>query len=871
MSENDNATGAAPGAWGWQPVPQGGDYDADATAFVKLPEEMLGEPLEAPGHGYVPPVIVTTAPASTDPSATGTWSVPTDWAAAAAPAGPGWAEAAAPAAPAVPSWADGAPAAAAASAPAPAPAEQEWPEAAPAQHGDTAEWHFPDAGASLTGQWSIPVAEGDLPEESGEYARSTLAPEWAQQAPATLPGGAAAPWAEPLQQWPAPSPEDRADAAVEHTEGAGQAFDGVRGYVAPPADYTGTAVRLPGADDWPHPAPGGTPDPYALLPDERAPGHAPHAPAPAAGTDGAGFAAVPGVDGGTNGAGFAAVHGADGGRGAGFAAVPRAAGDPDGAGFAGGTGPAHQPSGHPGDDPGTFPGAGHTDEEYGSGPAGRTADADAAEQGPEALPAGTPGLAAAHGLSVAGARAARRRKSGAAVRDEDQAFTDLAGTAAEGGVPHARAGLPGDSDGTGLPHAPAPGDGAGPPAMPAGLPFPRTGAPAGDPHGAFEGAGDGPAPQAAVPADGVASGSAFPQAGAPAGEPHGAFGGAGDGPAPHAGVSGDGVASGSAFPQAGVPAGEPHGAFEGAGDGLPPHAAVADAGDGTPFPPAAPGEDGAPHGAAEAEGPVAAQAQDAAEAPQAPTEDADGLPHGPQATAEERPAADAHPAGPAGHAAVDLHVAADLHDAADLHAPAEAPPGPGAAVAQDEHPHASYVLRVNGADRPVTGAWIGESLLYVLRERLGLAGAKDGCSQGECGACAVQVDGRLVASCLVPAATAAGSEVRTVEGLAQGGELSDVQQALCRSGAVQCGFCVPGMAMTIHDLLEGNHAPTELETRQALCGNLCRCSGYQGVLGAVREVVAEREETAAAQAEAARIPHQAPPGAGGIHHDGGMA
>lgn len=189
------------------------------------------------------------------------------------------------------------------------------------------------------------------------------------------------------------------------------------------------------------------------------------------------------------------------------------------------------------------------------------------------------------------------------------------------------------------------------------------------------------------------------------------------------------------------------------------------------------------------------------------------------------------------------------------------------AVAQHEHPSASYVLRVNGADRPVTGAWIGESLLYVLRERLGLAGAKDGCSQGECGACAVQVDGRLVASCLVPAATAAGSEVRTVEGLASGGELSDVQQALCRSGGVQCGFCVPGMAMTIHDLLEGNHAPSDLETRQALCGNLCRCSGYKGVIEAVREVVAEREANAAeAAAEAeALIPHQARPGEGGIH------
>ncbi|MEU8525132.1 2Fe-2S iron-sulfur cluster-binding protein [Streptomyces sp. NPDC048629] len=208
--------------------------------------------------------------------------------------------------------------------------------------------------------------------------------------------------------------------------------------------------------------------------------------------------------------------------------------------------------------------------------------------------------------------------------------------------------------------------------------------------------------------------------------------------------------------------------------------------------------------------------------------------------------------------------------------PGEAGPAPvfdtGSSSDSEEHPHISYALRVNGADRPVTGSWIGESLLYVLRERLGLAGAKDGCSQGECGACNVQVDGRLVASCLVPAATTAGSEIRTVEGLAVDGEPSDVQRALAKCGAVQCGFCVPGMAMTVHDLLEGNHAPTELETRQALCGNLCRCSGYRGVLDAVQEVVAERAATAAADpaaadpADEARIPHQIP------HPlDGGMA
>lgn len=234
----------------------------------------------------------------------------------------------------------------------------------------------------------------------------------------------------------------------------------------------------------------------------------------------------------------------------------------------------------------------------------------------------------------------------------------------------------------------------------------------------------------------------------------------------------------------------------------------------------------------------------------------------------------------AGEAAEDAHGAPeapeDVEEAAEP--PTDAEPEPEAAEEHDdapaptgeEHPLASYVLRVNGVDRPVTDAWIGESLLYVLRERLGLAGAKDGCSQGECGACNVQVDGRLVASCLVPAVTAAGSEVRTVEGLAEEGRPSDVQRALARCGAVQCGFCVPGMAMTVHDLLEGNPAPTEMETRQALCGNLCRCSGYRGVVEAVKDVVAEREAHNAApdseqDGDEARIPHQAGPGAGGVN------
>ncbi|WP_031076369.1 (2Fe-2S)-binding protein [Streptomyces sp. NRRL S-118] len=259
----------------------------------------------------------------------------------------------------------------------------------------------------------------------------------------------------------------------------------------------------------------------------------------------------------------------------------------------------------------------------------------------------------------------------------------------------------------------------------------------------------------------------------------------------------------------------------------------------------------------------------------------------PEHPAPEHHAAPAHPApeqpgeGPADHAAAApqearaeepgaAHDPSPEPEPAPAHeAPAPDAAAPAHATGSDEHPHISYVLRVNGVDRPVTEAWIGESLLYVLRERLGLAGAKDGCSQGECGACNVQVDGRLVASCLVPAATAAGSEVRTVEGLAVDGEPSDVQRALAACGAVQCGFCIPGMAMTVHDLLEGNHAPTELETRQALCGNLCRCTGYRGVVDAVREVAAERAASAAAAAEAAeeaRIPHQ-------VHHphDGGTA
>ncbi|WP_030321117.1 2Fe-2S iron-sulfur cluster-binding protein [Streptomyces sp. NRRL B-3229] len=278
------------------------------------------------------------------------------------------------------------------------------------------------------------------------------------------------------------------------------------------------------------------------------------------------------------------------------------------------------------------------------------------------------------------------------------------------------------------------------------------------------------------------------------------------------------------------------------------------------------------HGPSEAHGSAGAYPDSASTAASEPAPDAEGHPAAPESPEGARGAVEAAD-GPADadaeHTPARTPSAPDDEQApppAEEHA---GDPDDRAAAPGEEHPLASYVLRVNGVDRPVTDAWIGESLLYVLRERLGLAGAKDGCSQGECGACNVQVDGRLVASCLVPSVTAAGSEVRTVEGLAEDGRPSDVQRALARCGAVQCGFCVPGMAMTVHDLLEGNPAPTELETRQALCGNLCRCSGYRGVVDAVKEVVAEREAHAAAEAETdgdePRIPHQAGPGAGGVN------
>jgi carbon-monoxide dehydrogenase small subunit len=162
----------------------------------------------------------------------------------------------------------------------------------------------------------------------------------------------------------------------------------------------------------------------------------------------------------------------------------------------------------------------------------------------------------------------------------------------------------------------------------------------------------------------------------------------------------------------------------------------------------------------------------------------------------------------------------------------------------------TFQLTVNGADRVVEGAWLGESLLYVLRERLGLPGAKNACEQGECGSCSVRVDGTLVCACLVLGASAAGSEVVTVEGVVgDAGGLTDVQQAFLSEGAVQCGFCTPGLVMTVHDLLERNPTPTEVELREAISGNLCRCTGYGRILAAAQAVVAERSGSGRSQRE----------------------
>jgi len=152
----------------------------------------------------------------------------------------------------------------------------------------------------------------------------------------------------------------------------------------------------------------------------------------------------------------------------------------------------------------------------------------------------------------------------------------------------------------------------------------------------------------------------------------------------------------------------------------------------------------------------------------------------------------------------------------------------------------SYRLRINGGDHDVAEGWVGESLLDVLRDRLGLPGAKNACEEGECGACSVLVDGVLTCSCLVLAASAVGTEITTVEGLGAEGSLTDVQQAFIDAGAVQCGFCTPGLIVAIHDLLDRDPAPERLAVEEALSGNLCRCTGYGRILAAVDLAAARR-------------------------------
>ncbi len=151
-----------------------------------------------------------------------------------------------------------------------------------------------------------------------------------------------------------------------------------------------------------------------------------------------------------------------------------------------------------------------------------------------------------------------------------------------------------------------------------------------------------------------------------------------------------------------------------------------------------------------------------------------------------------------------------------------------------------FSLHVNGVQHDVADSWLGESLLDVLRDRIGLMGSKGACTQGECGSCSVMIDGALVCSCLVMGATAVDQEIVTIEGVAPVGAPSDVQQAFVDAGAVQCGFCTPGLVVAVHDLLERTPAPTDTEIREELAGNICRCTGYGRIVDAVQRVSVTR-------------------------------
>ena len=140
---------------------------------------------------------------------------------------------------------------------------------------------------------------------------------------------------------------------------------------------------------------------------------------------------------------------------------------------------------------------------------------------------------------------------------------------------------------------------------------------------------------------------------------------------------------------------------------------------------------------------------------------------------------------------------------------------------------------VNGRRVSADDVWEGESLLYVLRERLGLYGSKNACEQGECGSCSVYMNGTLVCACLVLGGQAQGRDIITVEGIGEGQALHPVQQAFVEGGAVQCGFCTPGLVVAAHDLLRRTPQPTTVEIREALAGNICRCTGYAKIIDAV--------------------------------------
>ena len=148
-------------------------------------------------------------------------------------------------------------------------------------------------------------------------------------------------------------------------------------------------------------------------------------------------------------------------------------------------------------------------------------------------------------------------------------------------------------------------------------------------------------------------------------------------------------------------------------------------------------------------------------------------------------------------------------------------------------PDVKVELTVN-RERREMDVWEGESLLFALRERLGLPGSKNACEQGECGSCSILLDGTLVCACLVLAAQADGHDILTVEGLARNGELDRVQETFVEAGAVQCGFCTPGLVVAATDLLADNPQPSDDEIREALSGNLCRCTGYSKIVDAVR-------------------------------------